>query len=403
MKIGYIMNSYPLISTTFIRDEIRALEAQDVEIVRYAMRKSPQPLVDEKDMREQTRTHYILTGRTLQLITGFGAEIITNPLGIARALGLWSKLVRNAGGEFVRHCAYLLEAVSLKRQAAQHQVRHVHSHFASNSTTVALLCDRLGGPSFSFTTHGPDDFENTGRLSVAEKVDGAQFVAAISNFCRAQLVYTAGIGIWNKLDIVRCGIDITTFTPSDAPFDNNWTFVCVGRFSKQKSQSLIVEATSRVARTYPQVRVVLIGDGEYRPIIENAIKHYEMQEHVILKGWCSNSEVREALGTARALLLPSFAEGLPVVIMEAFGLGRPVITTYIAGIPELVDASCGWIVPAGSVDDIERAMMEALQASPSILAGMGQEGRRRVIKAHDVHRNAAGLRKRLLSAAVEQD
>ena len=400
MKIGYLMNSYPMTSTTFIRDEIQALEAQDVEIVRYAIRTWPHALVDEKDKAEQARTRYILTGRMMALITDFLAELLTNPLGILRALGLWLRLVRNAGGRLVRHCAYLLEAVSLKRQAAQDNVRHLHTHFATNAAAVALLSDRLGGPSFSFTAHGPEDFENTGRSSLSEKVAGARFVAAISNFCRAQLACTAGLSIWNKLHIVRCGVNTREFAASDAPFDGNFMFVCVGRFSQHKTQTLIVEATSRVAVKHPRVRVLLIGDGENRTTIEAAIRRFGMQEHVKLLGWRNNDEVRQTLGNARALLLPSFAEGLPVVIMEAFALGRPVVTTYVAGIPELVDQRCGWIIPAGSVEDIVGAMIAALEAPPSQLYEMGQEGRRRVIEAHDVHRNAAALRMLLAQATT---
>ena len=402
MKIGYLMNTYPLISTTFIRDEIQALEAQGVEIARYAIRQWPQPLVDEKDKIEQARTHYILTGRTGVLIRDFIAEVLTNPIGILRSLGLWLRLVRNARGGLVRHGAYMLEAVSLKRRAVKDNVQHLHTHFASNATTVALLSDRLGGPSFSFTTHGPDDFESTDRHSLREKAAGARFVAAISNFCRAQLAYTAGIENWDKLKIVRCGVDTRTFARSSVPPEGNATFVCVGRFSPQKMQALIVEATSRVTRTYPQVRVLLIGDGENRASIENAIRRHGMQEHVVLMGWRDNAEVRQMIGNARALLLPSLAEGLPVVIMEAFALERPVITTYIAGIPELVDHQCGWIIPAGSIDDIERAMIAALEAPASELAEKGREGRRRVLKSHDVHVNAAAMRELFAQVASER-
>ena len=402
MRIGYLMNSYPMTSTTFIRDEIQALEAHGVEIVRYAIRHWPHPLVDEKDKVEQARTHYILTGRTTVLIRDFIAEVLTNPVGIVRSLGLWLRLLRNAGGGLVRHCAYMLEAVSLKRHAAQHNIQHLHTHFATNATTVALLSDRLGGPSFSFTTHGPEDFENTDRLSLREKVAGARFVAAISNFCRAQLACIAGIEIWDKLKIVRCGVDTRTFAAGSPPDEGNTSFVSIGRFSAHKMQALIVEATSRVARTYPQVRVLLIGDGENRASIENAIRRHGMQEHVVLMGWRDNAEVRQTIGNARALLLPSLAEGLPVVIMESFALERPVITTYIAGIPELVDHRCGWIIPAGSIDDIERAMIAALEAPAFELAEKGREGRRRVLEAHDVHVNAATMRELFAQVASER-
>ena len=107
----------------------------------------------------------------------------------------------------------------------------------------------------------------------------------------------------------------------------------------------------------------------------------------------SGEDVRRELLNARAMVLPSFAEGLPVVIMEALGLGRPVISTYVAGIPELVEnGKCGWLVPAGSVDALEVAMKEVLDADVTDLARLGEEGRRRVAEFHDIRKNARTLR-----------
>lgn len=396
MKIGYLMNTYPAVTSTFIRREIHALEAQGVEVVRYAIRSWPEQLSDELDKLEQSRTHYILTGHTKELITSFFTEVPTSPWKMVRALGAWLRLVRNAGGGIIRHSAYLLEAVSLKRRAAQDGIRHLHAHFSTNATAVALLSERLGGPSYSFTAHGPDEFEDWGRSSLADKVAGARFVVAISQYCRVQLARAAGMSSWNKLHVIRCGIDLTEFGVSEAPFENNFAFVCVGRLCPQKAQTLIVEALSDVSLKHPKVKVIFIGDGETRRNVEAEIARRNLQEHVTLMGWQSNAEVRLILGSARALLLPSFAEGLPVAIMEAHALARPVITTFIAGIPELVDRGCGWIIPAGSVEEITRAMTAALETSPTQLKKMGREGRRRVAEAHDVTRNAVALRELLV-------
>ncbi|MBN9267682.1 MAG: glycosyltransferase [Hyphomicrobium sp.] len=392
MKVGYLMNTYPVVTGTFIRREIHALEAQGVEVQRYAVRRWPEALVDEQDKAEQARTRYILSGRLPGLLADFFVELATNPRGMLRATGTWFRLVRNARRSVIRHTAYLLEAASLKRQAARDSVDHLHAHFSTNATAVALLAERLGGPSFSFTAHGPDEFDNWSDNSLAEKVAGARFVVAISNFCRVQLARAAGMSAWNKLHVVRCGLELREFEASEAPFEGNSTFVCVGRLCPQKAQSLIVEATSRVVALHPQTKVVLIGDGESRSEIEAQIARLNLKEHVTLLGWRSNADVRRAVGSACALLLPSFAEGLPVAIMEAYALARPVITTFIAGIPELVDSNSGWIIPSGSVEHIANAMIAALEAPANELAEMGQEGRRRVIEAHDIDRNASMLR-----------
>jgi colanic acid/amylovoran biosynthesis glycosyltransferase len=132
------------------------------------------------------------------------------------------------------------------------------------------------------------------------------------------------------------------------------------------------------------MKLHFIGDGESRAALEAAIDKHNVRDMVVLHGWKANIEVKEMLSKSRALLLPSFAEGLPVVIMESFALGRPVISTYIAGIPELVDETCGWMIPAGSIDHIATAIKSALQASPSTLAKMGKEGRKRIEAEHNL-------------------
>ncbi len=391
MRIGYLMNAYPMTSTTFIRREIQAIEEQGVDVKRYAIRPWSEELVDDQDRAEKDITFYLLVGRLTGLILDFAKECVTNPSGMTRTLSMWIQLWRNAGRGFVPHVAYLLEAVSLKRRAVQDGVSHIHTHFSTNSAAVAMLSNRLGGPEYSFTAHGPDEFVDWGRSSLGLKVAKARFAIAISNFCRVQLARAAGMEYWNNLHIVGCGIDVDEFAPSDAPFDASAPFVSVGRLCPQKAQTLVVEAVAQVAETHPDVRVILIGDGESRADVEAAIARHNLTENVTLLGWCDNDQVRLELGRARALLLPSFAEGLPVVIMEALALGRPAISTYIAGIPELVDEQCGWIIPAGSIDDIAQAMTEALAAKPAALKAKGLEGRARVKDRHDVRKNAAAL------------
>ena len=391
MRIGYLLNTYPLISTTFIRREIQALEMQGLDVLRYAIRSWREPLVDERDAVEHARTRYILTGRAWPMVRDFLVEVATNPIGMAKAISTWLHLVRNAGGGLIRHTAYLAEAASLKRWASRDGVDHVHAHFSTNATAVALLAARLGGPSFSFTAHGPDEFDNWASTSLAEKVAHARFVVAISNFCRVQLVRAAGMSAWKKFHVVRCGIEMSEYAMGEPPQQDNATFVCVGRLCPQKAQAFIVEAASRVVDDYPQLKVILIGDGETRGEIESQIERLNLQDHVTLLGWQSNTDVTAALGEARCLLLPSFAEGLPVSIMEAGALGRPVITTYIAGIPELVDSQSGWLIPAGSVDHIANAIVAALDAPTDTLAAMGREGRRRVAEAHDIRNSASML------------
>jgi len=390
VKIAYLLNSYPMTSTTFIRREIEALSADGVEVIRFAARPWGETLVDPLDLAEQKRTHYLLAGNIPNLFLAFARELLTNPLGMARAWGVAFKLWRNARAGLGRHAGYLLQAIYFKQQATRAGAAHVHTHFATNATAIALLSRTLGGPSYSFTAHGPDEFENTDRLSFDLKMSGACFIAAISSFGRVQLVRASRWSHWPKVEIVHCGLSIPDFPLTANP--GNRVLVNVARFNSQKGLLLIPAAVGALKDEFPDLKVVLIGDGEERSRLEAEIARHGVGGMIELRGWQSNVEVRRTLIESRALLLPSFAEGLPVVIMEAFALGRPVISTYIAGIPELVDPSCGWLAPAGDVQALSAAMRQALTADPQRLAEMGAEARRRSVTSHDVMASARQLK-----------
>lgn len=392
MRIGYLMNIYPVTSATFIRREIGALEKQGVEVHRFALRTWAETLVDPQDKIEQAKTTYLLSGRSGALVADFFKELGSNPKGVFRAIGLWVKLLNNARSGVVRHVAYLLEAISLKRNLTDAGIEHVHAHYSTNTAAVAMMAEAAGGPGYSFTAHGPDEFLDWTASSLKLKVHRARFVAAITHYCRSLLTLAAGQEAWDKIKVVRCGVQTDEFIPTNAPFDASAPFVCVGRLCPQKAQVLIVQALGRVAKRHPNIKIEFIGDGESRAAVEAAIKEHGVENNVALLGWQSSDAVRERLGKAKALILPSFAEGLPIVIMESFALARPVISSFIAGIPELVTSDNGWLVPASSVQAIEDAIEQAIQTSPEMLAQMGENGRQAIEKHHDVDLNAAKLK-----------
>jgi len=383
------MNTYPITSTTFIRREIEALERCGLSIKRYAVRHWDDALVDNADIEDQNRTHYLLTDNASGLFIAFFSELFTNPVGLTKALGPWLSLVKQARGGIVRHIAYLLQAVYFRRCARTAGIDHVHAHFATNAAAVAMLSRVMGGPSYSFTVHGPDELSDAPLLSFPAKIEHAAFVAAITNYCKSQLIRFSKIEYAEKIKIVHCALALEDFKPSAVPQNN--IFVCVGRLCPQKGQAQIPAAVAALRGDFPDLKVILVGDGEVRGVIEAEMARCRVEDMVEIKGWMANSEVREQVRGGRIFLLPSYAEGLPVVIMEAMALGRPVLSTYIAGIPELLDADCGWIIPAGSQEALTKAMREALLASPETLAAKAAEGRVRIEREHDIDKEAAKL------------
>lgn len=378
-------------TTTFIRREIHALERRGFEVQRYAVRRWREGLVDPQDIREEERTRYLLTGNVAGLFLEFGRELAAHPGAVWRGFRQMVRLAMREGRYSVRHVAYLLQAVSLLRWARADGVSHIHAHFMVNATAVAMLSRVMGGPTYSFTVHGPDEFDDARSLSVDDKLAHADFAVAISHYTKSQLLRFGGAQHADKIHIVHCGIDPEEFSVAPVEGMDAHTLVCVGRLSHNKGQVLIPEAVARLRGEFPALKVILVGDGEARADVEAAIRAHGVGAHVELAGWRANNEVRRLIGRSRALVLPTFAEGLPIVIMEALATGRPVISTYIAGIPELLDAGCGWIVPAGSVNDLADAMAAALRASPDEIARLGAEGRRRVAEGFAIDANVTAL------------
>lgn len=388
MKLAYVLNTYPLPSHTFIRRELRALERVDVQVQRIAMRRSAIPLVDATDKEEERSTHYVLEAGAPRLALAMAVVAVTKPAAFARALVCAWRMGRRSPRGPLRQIIYLAEACSVLRLCRE--VDHVHAHFGTNAAAVALLTGRLGGPSYSFTVHGPEEFDDPVGLSLDTKIAHAAFVVAISQFGRSQLFRWAGFDHWPKIKVVHCGIEPGVFA-APAPLPEGPTqLVSIGRFVEQKGQIILIEALAACKNS--NIRLVLVGDGDMRPALEQAITHHGLKERVTLTGWLSEDGVRAELAAAHALVLPSFAEGLPMVIMESMAAARPVLTTMIAGSPELVQqGKTGWLVPAGDVQALADAMDTCAGTDDAILVKMGQAGRERVLLRHDIDDQAARL------------
>ena len=301
------------------------------------------------------------------------------------------------------HLAYLAEACRIRLWLRTAGVEHLHAHFGTNSAEVAMLVHALGGPQWSFTVHGPEEFDKQQFIGLADKIRLCAFVVAISSYGRSQLYRLVDHQHWSKVQVVHCGLDRAFQSGSASAVPAAKRLVCVGRLCEQKGQLLLLEAAHRLATQGREFQLILAGDGEMRADIEKLVVRYKLQNNVRITGWISGEDVRKEILAARALVLPSFAEGLPVVIMEAMALRRPVISTFVGGIPELVQpGEHGWLVPAGDVEALTLAMQACLDAPADTLAGMGLAAHARALARHDVDTEAAKLAK-LFQAAIDEE
>ena len=392
MRIAYLTTRYPSVSHTFIRRELHAIERCGHDVLRLAIRPPETPPIDAIDSEEMSRTIHFTTQPLLRIATAVAITLICRPWSAIRAAGRALRMGWHSERGVLRNLAYLIEAAFFLRVLERHGVQHVHVHFGTNPATVAYLIRTLKGPGYSFTVHGPAEFDSPRSLQLGRKQADAKFVIAITNYCAAQLRRWSEPHQWNKIHVVRCGLD-DVFLGSPPPIDpQSRTLLCIGRLCEQKGQALLVRAFASLVEDHPDARLVLAGDGPMRPDIEKLIARHKLAGRVTITGWINGQQVRELLGRARAFVLPSFAEGLPIVLMEAMALGRPVITTYVAGIPELVQHNrTGWLIPAGDAVALTRAIRRVLECPHSLLQEMGMRGHRRVQRLHDVARQASRL------------
>lgn len=398
LRLAYFTNRYPAVSHTFIRRELLELERRGHSIERVAIRRAESNPVDAADRAEQQRTFHLLEQPRHQLALQALLALLLAPIGALRALALALRLASHSDRGFARHLAYWGEALVLRRRFARSGVEHVHVHFGTNPACVALLLRVMGGPRFSFTVHGPDEFDAPEALALAQKIAGAQFVVGISHFAAAQLQRWARPQDWEKIHVVRCTVG-EAFLGAPAPDAAGEGFICVGRLSAQKGHFLLVDALKLLRERGVRTRVVFAGDGELRTELEHEIDAAGLGEQIEITGWIDEAQIRARIRGARALVLASFAEGLPMVIMEALAVGRPVIATRIAAIAELVEnEQSGWLVTSGRADLLADAMQDCLATDPQRLAQMAAHGKRAVAERHNTRLEGERLEALLLAA-----
>lgn len=391
-RIGYVLSEYPKVSHTFIRREINALEGAGIPVERFAIRGANEDLPDPADQAEAGRTRQVLASGLPAMLAAMLSVLVRAPRRAWRAFALATRMGWRGDRPIPVHWVYLLEAALVAKWVRESSITHLHAHFGSNPAEVAMLAAELSGIGFSFTAHGTVETDNALAIKLPEKVRRAAFVVAVSEYGRAQMMRWTPFEHWHKIHVVHCGIgaDFLDHPHTDVP--NVDRFVSVGRLSGEKGHLVLIDALARVIAEGRNCRLVMVGDGPLRPAIEQRCRELGVERFVTIAGWQSGEAIREWLIGSRALVLPSFAEGLPVVIMESLALGRPVIATWVAGVPELVrEGRTGWLVPAGDAASLAQAMDACLEATPAQLAAMAGAGRIAVREAHDARIEAHKL------------
>ena len=413
IQIAYLISRYPAISHTFILREIRRLRHLGFEIIVASInatdRDSSQLTSEERE--EMNHTFYIKPAGIIGAARAHFYTLITQPLRyikgliFALRLGQWD-LKKILYGWF-----YFIEAVMVGYWMRQQQYSHLHVHFGMASATVGLIAKHTFPIHLSLTIHGPDEFYDVPSNYLAKKILYADFICCISHFASSQLMMLSPPSEWSKLEISPLGVDPNIFTPRPfRQYPNPFELLCVGRLVPVKGQFILIAAIERLLTQGRQVRLHLVGDGPDRENLAQTIHQHQLTNHIILAGAINQDRILEFYKKADIFVLASFAEGLPVVLMEAMAMEIPCVTTHITGIPELfqeyinpttttqtptVNKSTilqqyGLLVAPADVEELSNALM-LLMDKPSLRLQLGQYGRHKVLRDYELQNNTEKL------------
>jgi colanic acid/amylovoran biosynthesis glycosyltransferase len=390
-RLAYLLSIYPATSHTFFLNEIAELRRLGFTIDVASINK-PAQVGSDLEASELNTTYYLKATAPAQIFLVLLRVLFTHPLVVLRGLRAALQLDR---WNFPATCYalfYLVEALLLGDWLRRRGHSHLHIHFGGPVATVGMLASMAWQFSYSMMIHGPEEFYDVDKFYLRSKVERAQFVLCISDYCRSQVMKVCDAKHWAKLHVVRLGVNHSIFAPVPVPFPEMdrvsvMEIVCVGRMVPAKGHLILLRAFAKLLRRGYTLRLRLIGDGAERSGLEAFVRSEGIDASVILEGSLNHEATRQKLTQAGMFVLASFAEGLPVALMEAMAMEIPCVSTFVAGIPELIrDGVDGLLVPPSSEEDLFLAM-ERLITDADLRGHLAASGRHRVLELYDLQRN----------------
>jgi glycosyltransferase involved in cell wall biosynthesis len=392
LRLAYLTSLYPAVSHTFVLREAQALRDRGIEVETVSIRRArPETLLSQDVRDEAARTHVLLPPRPLELLGAHLEAIVRHPRRYVATLGRALRMAPGGSRSVLWQLFYFGESMLLWRHLRRRGIRHVHVHFANVAADVAMLtCMFADAPgdrwTWSFTLHGmiaiPTEFGGVDHHRLERKVEHAEFVVCISDFGRSQLMGLVDGRLWPAIHVVRCGVSANWLDdPPDRSGHDPGRFevLHVGRLVRLKGQAVLLEALADLRARGVPAHLVIVGDGPERARLERLAAELELSDALRLVGAVGQEEIRRHCAAADAFCLSSFAEGVPVVLMEGMATGLPVVATRVGGVAELVeDGVSGLLVTPGRSDLIADAL-EQLWSDPDGRRRMGAAGRRSVL------------------------
>lgn len=388
LNIAYLASEYPALSHTFIFREIQSLRKQGLKVHTCSIRKSENvQQMSDLEKEEAAQTYCIKKTPILEILGMHLWIFLLSPLGYWRMIKKTFKIWRRNPSYLIRSIGYLAEAGILLYWMREKKIKHIHVHFANPASTVTLIACRYGGISFSLSVHGPDAFYNVRENFIKEKLQAALFIRSISHYCQGQLMRLIPHSFWERIHIVRCGVDPEQFRRQSNPANAVPELLCVGRLVSAKGQHTLLQACRALADKNRPYHLTLVGDGEDRQSLEQLSQSLGIDQYITFTGAIGQDKVREYYKKADLFILPSFAEGVPVVLMEAMAAGVGVVSTRINGIPELIEHNKeGCLVPSSDVESLVKELQQLLDA-PERREQLAEQGRKKVETLYNLEKN----------------
>jgi glycosyltransferase involved in cell wall biosynthesis len=390
--VAYLVSRYPSVSHTFILREVQGLRALGLR-VEVASVNAPDRLPErmtDGEREEAAATYGIKRHGVRGALAAIGWAAATRPIALLRTLR--EALAQGRGVKRIYALAYAVEAVMVTRWMAGRGLQHLHVHFGNEAALVGMLAKTLSGVGLSLTIHGPDEFDDVPGQRLRQKVEAADRVVCISQFGRSQLMRLTGPAQWAKLQLCRLGVDPARFVPNtSARAAGPMRLLSVGRLASAKGQLLLVQACAQLKSEGLAFALTLVGDGPDRTRLEEAVQHHRLADCVRFTGALNQAEVRAELARADAFVLPSLAEGIPVVLMEAMASGVACVTSPVNGIPELIEhGHSGLLATPGDAQALADQLRQVIKDAP-LRHRLALAGRAKVERAFHLADNVARL------------
>ena len=393
-SIAYLVSRYPTLSMIFVLREVLALRALGLRIVTASIN-PPDRTADQltpQEREEAARTYCVKCHGLAGAAAAHVQTLLLSFAGYWRGLALAFSLAGLDLSRLFLNLMYFTEALMIGQWMRRNGQTHLHVHLASQAASVGLFVQKVFRVGYSMTVHGPDEFYDADGKYLPQKIAAAAFIVCISSYTRSQLMNLSPYAHWNKFVVARLGVDAAAFAPHPQPTpQETFEILCVGRLTPAKGQHLLIDAVDRLARQGRSVRLRLVGSGPDEASLRNHAGRLASPMTIIFEGAVNQDRIRGFYATANIFCLPSFAEGLPVVLMEAMAMQIPCVSTNIAGIPELIRNDIdGLLVPASDLDALTEALTKLMDDS-ELRNRLAASGRARVMDHYNLARNVGGL------------